>query len=140
MTVEETKILIEGFESGTLPKNQWTHYAHFVMALWYTYHQPLHQARQSIKKGIKHYNESAGGKNTIDSGYHETITELYIRIIVCYQLSFGEATFANLLKNLSEQKFIDKAFPFTYYTKELLMSKEARMAWVNPDIAPLPSY
>lgn len=133
--------LVNGFENGTLPKEKWTHEAHFVMALWYTYHRPLQQARKLIKEGIKNYNLSVGGKNTDDSGYHETITELYIQIIVQYQLSFtNNYDFDFLLEQLFDQEFLNKEFPFKYYTKEWLLSKKARKQWVEPDRKDLPSF
>lgn len=130
--------MVQGFEKGTLPTTEWTHKAHFVMALWYTVHFPIAEARTRIKKGIKVYNVATGGRNTEDSGYHETITELYIRTIVQYQLSFaGQYDFRTLLDSLEAQPFLERNFPFHFYSKELLMSREARKKWVEPDICPL---
>ena len=80
MIAAEAKELIQQFESCELPKEKWTHEAHFVMALWYCWHQPLPLAIQSIKEGIKRYNLSIGGANTDHSGYHETITVFYTRL------------------------------------------------------------
>jgi len=138
MTYRDAKQLVEGFENGTLPAAEWTHKAHFVMALWYTFYFPVADARRRIKEGIKVYNVATGGRNTEDSGYHETITELYIRTIVHYQLSFaGHYDFQTLLDNLEGQPFLERNFPFNFYSKEFLMSREARKNWVEPDIRPL---
>ena len=138
MTVDEAKKLIQQFENGDLPKEKWTHEAHFVMALWYCSHQPLPLAIESIKEGIKNYNISVGGANTDDSGYHETITVFYTRLIINYILQ-GDLCqpFENRLAALSQQSFLLKDFPLRYYTKELLMSKDARKKWTPPDIQPL---
>ena len=76
MSSKEAEQLIKGFEGGTWPSGKWTHFAHFVMALWYTYYYPIAEARKLIKHGIKKYNEAVGGKNTEGSGYHE----LYRRV------------------------------------------------------------
>ena len=141
MNTKEVKKLISQFEDGSFPKEKWTHKAHFVMALWYTYHEPIYKARQLIKEGIKNYNVSVGGENTEDSGYHETITELYIQIIIQYQMSFANSsTFEELLNLLNQQEFMEKNFPFKFYTKELLMSKEARKQWVEPNKKDLLSF
>ncbi|WP_416864513.1 MAG: hypothetical protein ACMVP2_18150 [Imperialibacter sp.] len=138
MGSKEAEQLVKGFEEGTWPSSGWTHFAHFVMALWYTYHHPIAEARKLIKEGIKKYNEAVGGKNTEDSGYHETITELYIQIIIGYLSSLtGEYDFDVLLSNLEAQPFIQKDFPFRFYTKKLLMSREARVGWVEPDVRPI---
>ena len=131
--------MISQFEKGTYPKEKWNHHTHFVMALWYTYHESIHIARHKIKEGIKKYNISVGGENTDDSGYHETITEFYIHIIVSYQLSFTtEYDFELLLKELDRQQFLDKNYPFRFFSKEKLMSKRARKQWVVPDRQYLP--
>ena len=138
MTATEATELIWQFENGKLPKEKWTHEAHFVMALWYCCYQPLPLAVQSIKEGIKKYNISIGGKNTDHSGYHETITVFYTRLIINYVLQTGGAIqFENKLDGLWQQEFLKKDFPFKYYSRELLMSKEARKDWTAPDIQPL---
>lgn len=138
MTATEAKELVHQFEKGTLPKEKWTHEAHFVMALWYCCQQPLPQAIASIKEGIKKYNVSVGGENTDHSGYHETITVFYIRQIITYVLqTCADKQFESKLKGLWLQEFLAKDFPLTYYSRELLMSKEARKNWLAPDLQPL---
>lgn len=138
MTAPEAKELIEQFETCKLPKEKWTHQAHFVMALWYCSHQPLGFAIQSIKEGIKRYNISVGGANTDDSGYHETITVFYTKLIIDYIFQGDPCRpFENRLAEFLQQPFLSKDFPLRYYTKEWLMSKEARKKWMPPDIQPL---
>jgi hypothetical protein len=92
MTIEQAKDLVTQFEECSLPKERWTHEAHFVMALWYCSHQPVPVALQSIRNGIKKYNVSVGGANTDDAGYHETITVFYTRIIINYLLKSNTTT------------------------------------------------
>ena len=138
MTAEEAKELVHQFENGELAKEKWTHEAHFVMALWYCCRQPLQQAIESIKEGIKKYNSSIGGENTDHSGYHETITVFYTRQIINYILKTGPGDqFESKLNGLWQQEFLKKDFPLKYYSRELLMSKEARKNWLAPDLQPL---
>jgi hypothetical protein len=138
MTAAEAKELVHQFENCQLPKEKWTHEAHFVMALWYCCQQPLPLAVESIKEGIKKYNVSIGGQNTDHSGYHETITVFYTRLIINYVLQTNTTNqFESKLDGLWQQEFLRKDFPFKYYSKERLMSKEARMDWIAPDIQPL---
>ena len=138
MTATEAKEMVHQFEKGNLPKEKWTHEAHFVMALWYCCLQPLPLALESIKEGIKKYNVSIGGENTDRSGYHETITLFYTRVIVNYVLQNGAGhQFENKLAGLWQQEFLQKDFPFKYYSRELLMSTAARKKWIAPDIQPL---
>jgi hypothetical protein len=138
MSIDDTKEMILQFEAGTLPKEEWTHHAHFVMALWYCFHYPLPHAIQLIKEGIKKYNANSGGHNTADSGYHETITVFYTRLIVNYIFqSNASAHLEALLAELDKQSFLVKDFPLQYYSRELLMSREARKKWIAPDKRPL---
>ncbi len=138
MTAIEAKELVHQFENGRLPKENWTHETHFVMALWYCCQQPLPQAIESIKEGIKKYNISIGGENTDHSGYHETITVFYTRLIINYVLqTVAGRQFESQLNGLWQQEFLKKDFPFKYYSRELLMSKEARKNWLAPDLQPL---
>jgi hypothetical protein len=138
MKTEQVKEMLRQFEAGILPKEQWTHEAHFIMALWYCFHQPLPQAIRSIREGIKKYNLSIGGTNTDHSGYHETITLFYTRLIIKYLLETGESSDLDyLLNTLIHQPFLTKDFPLKYYNKELLMSTEARKNWRAPDKEPL---
>jgi len=138
MTAIEVNELIHQFETCQLPKEKWTHEAHFVMALWYCSHQPLPFAIQAIKEGIKRFNLSVGGTNTDDSGYHETITFFYTRLIIDYILQDDPCrSFDEKLPSFLQQPFLSKDFPLRYYTRELLMSKDARKTWIPPDIQSL---
>ncbi len=134
---DEILHLIEGFENCTLPKEQWTHQAHLVMAVWYISKLDVAAATEIIRSNIKKYNEAVGGENTDTSGYHETITLFYIWFVKKFlTLSNPENS---LLENTNNfcTKHGDTNLSFGYYSKELLMSVEARRNWVEPDLQPL---
>jgi hypothetical protein len=129
--------LIEQFECCTLPKSEWTHTNHFVVALWYCLHFPLPEAVQKIRAGIKAYNVSVGGQNTEDSGYHETITLFYVNAVAEYIIKNGvHAVTEEALTAFLDQPFILREYIYQFYSKEVLMSKEARMGWKAPDKYP----
>lgn len=137
MRLEKAISLMEQFESCTLPKEQWTHKAHFIMALWYCIHHPLPQAIQKIRNGIKKYNVSVGGENTDSAGYHETITLLYTSTIAHYVITTGITTLTDeYLADFLAQPFLAPDYPLQFYSKELIMSKEARLGWIAPDLTP----
>ena len=137
MTANEAKYLVQQFVECRLPKEQWTHEAHFIMACWFCSHQPIPIALATIKESIKKYNLSIGGANTEHSGYHETITVFYTRLIVNYLLKSDYSSLDETLSKLLQQPFIQKNFPLEYYSKELLMSSTARKMWIEPDKIPL---
>jgi hypothetical protein len=131
---EEIKDLVMKFETCTLPASLWTHQAHLEVALWYLLHYSREEAKQRMHEGIFQYNIAMGGKNTDQSGYHETITLFYLEALerflkdICKSLSFRR-----LVNDLIDSRYTDKNLPFEYYTKELLMSAQARREWVVPD-------
>jgi hypothetical protein len=80
---------------------------------------------------------SRGVEMTQTSGYHETITLFYIRAICRYLAGAGEArTFAELLDGLLAACG-EKNFSFEYYSRERLLSWEARTGWLEPDLKSL---
>jgi len=62
-----------GLLDRSLPKIEWTHAAHFAVALWLL-QQPEMQAERDMPGLIRGYNEATGVPNTDTGGYHETIT------------------------------------------------------------------
>ena len=134
MESEKARLLIQGFENCTLPKEEWTHASHFIMALWYCTHLPLPQAIQKIRSGIRQYNLSVGGVNTDMSGYHETITLFYTTQVADYLVAAGVSSLTKeTISNFLQQPFLDKDYILRFYNREVLMSKEARQQWVKPD-------
>ncbi|MBN9382238.1 MAG: hypothetical protein J0H74_15825 [Chitinophagaceae bacterium] len=138
MTQEQTAWLVSRFEDHTLPKEQWTHTAHCMVALWYCIKYPLPLAVQKIRKGIQSYNISIGGANTDTSGYHETITLFYTTKIADYLITKGilELTDEQIALFL-QQPFLARDYIFHFYDTGRLLSKEARRYWVSPDVPDL---
>ena len=129
--------LVREFEACTLPRAEWTHHAHLVVALWYLVRHEEALATRLIREGIKRYNRACGVETTRTSGYHETITLFYIRVIRRF-LSEADSdctlsTLANSLINVCG----NKELPLEYYSRERLMSWEARTAWLEPDLKAL---
>ena len=136
-SLEEITRLIEGFENGSWPAEEWTHQAHLVMGLWYLSRHDLPEATRLICDGIKKYVEARGLQSNDTSGYHETITLFYIRYIKNY-LTFADPDFSQveLIRNFL-QLHGNHHLLFEYYTKEFVMSVEARRNWVEPDLKSL---
>jgi hypothetical protein len=138
VTFEEIEALIRGFESGTLLRPQWTHRAHLTVACWYLVCYPEPEATRRIREGIQRYNQSRGIVATKDSGYHETMTLFWIRMARHY---LSGATLRRSLVGLINEmaaRYADRKLPFEYYSRDRLMSWEARANWVEPDLKALP--
>jgi hypothetical protein len=134
MKLEKAHRLVEAFENCTLPKEEWTHVSHFIMALLYCVKYPLPSAIQKIRSGIMAYNISVGGENTAVAGYHETITLFYTTQVANYLVTTGVTMLTDeTIVAFLQQPFLMKDYILRFYSRELLMGKEARLNWTSPD-------
>jgi len=138
VTLGELASLAAAFEQGTLPRSQWHHRTHLVVAFWYLSHFEETKAQQYIRQGIQHYNCCQGIPNTTDSGYHETLTHFWIGVIGDFlkaaQPSCSRVQLLNqLLASYGDRKDLWR----DYYSFDLLRSAEARRTWIEPDRKPL---
>jgi hypothetical protein len=132
---DEIETFIVAFEARALPKVHWTHQAHLIVALWYNLRYSAEEALNLVRDGIKRYNEAVGTENTATSGYHETITIFYMWAVRKFIESANpEASLLELANSLIRGKCAARSFPFEYYSRDLLLSSEARAAWVKPDL------
>lgn len=128
--------LIVGFNTHTLPKEEWTHPAHLIVALWYVKYFGEEMAGKELNKRISAYNAAVGGVNSNTEGYHETITLAWIKIVNQF-LNIQTGTFEALALKLTSVDFTRNHHPLNFYSKEVLDSVTARKSWVEPDIKPI---
>ena len=87
---------------------------------------------------IRAYNEVTGVPNSDTDGYHETITQASLRAAAWFlDAHAGEELFV-VANALMASPFGKSDWPLSYWTRARLFSVEARRAWVEPDIKPLP--
>jgi hypothetical protein len=129
----------EGVLALSLPKPEWTHAAHFACTLWLMRHRPDLDLPARMPGIIRAYNVSVGGENTDTAGYHETITQASLRgARSVFEAHPSREPLHEVLDALMAGPFGDKDWLLTYWTREQLFSVEARRAWVEPDIGPMP--
>ena len=129
----------EGLFACTLPRTEWTHAAHFAAALWLMRYRPDLDAAQTMPGLIRAYNESVGRVNDDSGGYHETITLASLRaargVLDAYPPDMPVHRIVNALmwSSLANPNWL-----LEYWSRDRLMSVEARRAWVEPDLKSLP--
>jgi hypothetical protein len=130
--------LVRRFHSHTLPREEWTHGAHLCVGAWYVSRFGAEQALSHLRTGIRRLNESNGVPNTETRGYHETITRAYVLSIDAFlaRCASSEALCTRLVRLLASPVAM-RHFLEAFWTRELLFSPAARLAWVEPDRAPL---
>jgi hypothetical protein len=120
------------------PKAEWTHAAHFALALWILRHRPDPAAEVQLPTMIRAYNEATGLANTDATGYHETITFASIRAARSF-LGRHPASqpLHELIDLLMDTPLGDSRWLLAHWTRERLFSVAARRAWIEPDLRPL---
>jgi hypothetical protein len=126
------------FLDCTLPKSEWTHEAHIATTSWILLERATDIVPERDLPGlIRRYNESVGGVNSDSEGYHETITQVFIRTLRRKLAEReGESLHArvNAILRAPEGR---RDWPLRFYSSALLFSKEARLGWVEPDLLTL---
>lgn len=125
------------FEACRWPLDQWRHRDHVRLAYLYLRAHPFDEAARRIRAGIKAHNAAHGIPDLPTSGYHETMTIAWLRLVDLVLAEYGpEATgdaFCDAHPELSQKKTLR-----LFYSKELFMSARAKVELVEPDLAPLP--
>jgi hypothetical protein len=138
-TDEDISRLARRVLDTSLPHVEWTHAAHFALALWVLRHRPERSDPESFRSIIIRLNEAHGTPNTDTSGYHHTITIASLRVAAARLADHGEhAPLAGILVAMMAGVFGRSDWILAYWSRELLFSTAARRNWVEPDIAPLP--
>ncbi|HWE46438.1 MAG TPA: hypothetical protein VG407_10465 [Caulobacteraceae bacterium] len=122
-----------------LPKIEWTHAAHFAVALWILRERAEIVPERDMGAIIRAYNERTNTPNTDTSGYHETITQASLRAARAHMASRPADEPLHLVVDALMAEMLGRSdWPMWFWSKPVLFSVEARREWVEPDLKPLP--
>ena len=136
MSDEDAKFL-SAFENCTLPFADWHHHAHLKVAYLYLRQFPFDEALAKARENIKRYNAATNTPETLERGYHETITIAWMRLVQFTLSEYGPASSAEEFLEAQEHLANRKALRF-FYSRERLVSWKAKAEFVEPDLAPFP--
>jgi hypothetical protein len=121
-------------EEGTIPNSEFRHFDHIRLA-WLLL-QSMDETRSAERMSMMLRNFAAK-THSDQSRYHETITRAFMRLVASSRAAIGSPhQFDELIARFPQ--LLKKDALEAYYTKETLMSTEARAAFVPPDLKPLP--
>jgi hypothetical protein len=126
-----------GLLDCTLPRADWTHEAHLAACLWLLTERPDILPERDLPAIIRRYNESVGGVNDDTQGYHETLTQLYIRGVRHFLAGCDASELLERVNALLVGPTGKRDWPLQYYSRDTLFSVAARRGWVEPDIMPI---
>ena len=121
----------------TLPRAEWTHEAHLAACGCLLAEYPDVVPERDLPGTIRAYNVAVGGVNDATQGYHETITQFYIAAVRAHLAQDGQGTLAERVNRLLAGPRGARDYPLRFWSRERLFSPEARLGWVEPDLAPL---
>ena len=134
----DPEALAERFTARTFTKEEWTHVAHLTVGAWHVDRFGATEALSMLRDGIKRLNVSLGGANTPSSGYHETITAAYVTLIAAFlDACPPDLPLPARVDRLLASPLASRDMLFSFYSRERLLSTDARARWVEPDLGPL---
>ncbi len=125
----------QGLLGRTLPRAEWTHEAHLAACVWLVTERPDIHPERELPDIIRGYNVSVGGVNDDTQGYHETLTQLYIKGVLRFTAGCGEGGLVERVNALLASAMGPRDWPLRFYSRERLFSVAARRGWVEPDLA-----
>ncbi len=128
---------LDQFENCSWPHDQWHHRQHILAAYLYLRRYPLDEAIQRMRMSIKRFNAAHKVPESIDRGYHETLTQAWMRLVHFTLCEYGPADSADAFYDAHPQLWQAKVLRF-FYSRERLMSLTAKSQFVPPDLAALP--
>jgi len=131
--------LIEKFNTATLPKSEWTHQAHLTVALWYLHTYEFHDAVCRLKSGIILLNNFHGTENTDRSGYHETLTIFWAKVIAIYSELNPSCNLEELTENFLNSGLANRELPFQFYSIREILTTPYRAVYHEPTLEKLDS-
>lgn len=132
--LQQIEAVVRGFESLTIPKEQFTHREHLTLAMWYVSLFDEKQALNKMRDGLRRFLDH----HQVDPNkYNETITAFWMRIVRNFALSFDSDFILIDATNSLLERFNNSRLIFEYYSEGLLQSPAARSRWVEPDLKTL---
>jgi hypothetical protein len=128
---------LQRFEDHTLPIERWNHRAHLKVAYLYLQRYSFAETLSHLQTGIRAYNTAKGIVDSPTGGYHETMTQAWLHLVHTTLCQFGPADSADAFFDAQSQLNGKRAL-LLFYSRDRIMSAEAKASFVEPDLAPLP--
>ena len=128
---------LKAFEDGTFPFSEWKHRAHLKVAYLYLCQLPFGEALEKIRASIQRYNAATNTPDSLERGYHETMTVAWLQLVHFTLREYGPAASADEFLDAQEHLLNRKALRF-FYSHDRIISSQAKAEFVAPNLTPFP--
>lgn len=128
---------LASFEDCRIGHADWTHRCHVRLAWLALEGRSLPEAIGFARAGIQRLNASHGTPESLERGYHETVTAAWIQIVAAIRQHYGAGADSRAFCDAQPQLLSSKLLRL-YYSRARIISAEAKRTFVAPDLAPLP--
>jgi hypothetical protein len=132
--VREIEAVVDGFESCTTAKDDFTHRSHLTVAAYYLHCSNEQDATQRMRAGLIRFLDHHGVGR---AKFHETLTIFWIRTVWAFLKRLDQKLPLLEMTNAVIESLGDSGLVFEYYSEEVLRSEESRSGWVAPDLKDL---
>lgn len=135
--MSDDEAFIRKFEACEWPHEDWHHKEHIKVAYLYLRAMPFAAAMERLREKIKAHNAAHHVPDLPTSGYHETMTGAWLRLVYLTLCEYGPAASADAFYEESPQ-LSQKKILRLFYSRELMMSPRAKLEFLEPDLGPFP--
>lgn len=128
---------LAAFEARML--KEFHHRDHIKITYLYLRRYPLDEAVAKVRAGLQALAKAWDAPtNDLERGYHETMTQAWVRLVHLTLSDCGEAECADAFCDHQPQ-LMQKTHLHLFYSRERLITWEAKREFVEPDLAPFAS-
>jgi hypothetical protein len=136
---EALDAFVRAFEAGTLPKSRWTHEGHLVAGAHYVFLLGEAGAMDRMRQRVRAHNEAVGTANTAASGYHETLTRMWIGVLTHLLRAWPGSSRLSFVQLAVERLGPRRNLHILLYDFDVVKDPRARAQWLEPT-GQLPDY
>jgi hypothetical protein len=128
---------LKQFEDCSWPLDKWHHRQHIKVAFLYLRRHPFDEAMTRMRAAINTYNAANKIPEEPTRGYHETMTRAWMRLVELALAAYGPGENAEDFYSQNPQ-LSQKQTLRLFYSRERLMSPEAKKFFLEPDLTAFP--
>ena len=134
----DDETFLQQFEAANFTAEQWHHPEHIKVAYLYLCRYSFDESVDRMRAGLKTLNAKQNVPESLTRGYHETLTQVWMRLVQLTIELYGTAESSDVFYQQSPQLSQPKVLRL-FYSRDVIMSAQAKAEFVEPDLTPLPT-